>query len=249
MKYLITGLSGTLAPRLASVAVRRGGEVVGWNRTLVDPEDAEASLAWLESTRPDVLFHLATGSSGWCGRLSRFAANCAIPFVYTSSAMVFDHDPPGPHHIDSERTAKDDYGRYKVACEDAILKENSAAVVARIGWQIDPSQSGNNMLQALDQMQIRDGHVAASKVWLPACSFMEDTATALIDLAHRPSPGVIHLDSNAEEGHSFVEVVKSLKQRFERRDWIIREHANYKHDQRLVGGAERMPPLSHRLPL
>ncbi|MFM9915106.1 MAG: sugar nucleotide-binding protein, partial [Rhizobacter sp.] len=169
--------------------------------------------------------------------------------VYTSSAMVFHHDPPGPHGIDKQPTAQDDYGRYKAACEAAIRGEYPAALLARIGWQIDPTQAGNNMLMALDQWQLRDGHVGASRLWLPACSFMEDTAEALLALAERRSSGVVHLDSNADEGHSFVQVVKALQQRFERQAWLVSEHEDYRHDQRLIGSADWMPPLSDRLPL
>ncbi len=247
-KYLITGLGGSLAPRLAAAARNQGCEIVGWNRSEVDPENSAACWAFLEAVRPDAIFHLALGSAGWSARLSRYAADHAIPFVYTSSAMVFNNEPPGPHRIDSARTAKDGYGQYKMASEDAILKENPAAIVARIGWQIDPTQAGNNMLMALDQWQIRDGDVAASRVWIPACSFMDDTADALLALVQQQSlRGVVHLDSNASEGHSFVALVRALKQRFSRGDWVVREHEDYRHDQRLIGGEKLIPPLSKRL--
>lgn len=72
------------------------------------------------------------------------------------------------------------------------------------------------MLMALDAWQARDGHVAVSRAWRPACSFMQDTATA-------------------------------LKQAFSRADWMLREHEDYLHDQRLVGGVGLLPPLSARL--
>lgn len=246
-RFLITGLGGSLAPRLAQVANGQACDVLGWNRQEVDPQDLIASQTFLEKTRPDAIFHLANGSVDWCGRLAKFAAECAIPFVYTSTAMVFDHEPNGPHQIDDQRTARDEYGRYKIACEDAIRAENPAAIITRIGWQIDPEQAGNNMLMALDQWQERDGNVGASRLWRPACSFMQDTVAALITLAHNQASGVFHLDSNAIEGRTFAELVAALKKQFTREKWIIREHEDYQHDQRLVGSAELMPPLSSRL--
>lgn len=245
--FLITGLGGSLAPRLAQVANDQACDVLGWNRKEVDPEDLIASQTFLEKTRPDAIFHLANGSVDWCGRLAKFAAQCAIPFVYTSTAMVFDHEPNGPHQIDDKRTARDEYGQYKIACENAIRAKNPAAIVARIGWQIDPEQAGNNMLMALDQWQERDGNVGASRLWRPACSFMQDTAAALITLAQSQASGVFHLDSNAIEGRTFAELVAALKKQFARENWIIREHEDHQHDQRLVGGAELMPTLSSRL--
>ncbi len=247
MKVLITGLNGSLAPQLAQAATHHGHEVVDWNRSEVDPDDAARRMAWLAEVNPGAVFHLALGSVEWAACLSRFAADRNIPMVFTSSAMVFHHEPPGPHRVESERTAQDDYGRYKIACEDAILREHPNASVARIGWQIDPVQPGNNMLMALDQWQVRDGCVAASRAWIPACSFMQDTAHALLSLCHNRASGVVHLDSNADEGLSFVQIVRALRQRFGRERWIVREHDDYRHDQRLIGGDRFMPPLSTRL--
>ena len=76
---------------------------------------------------------------------------------------------------------------------------------------------------------------------------MTDTATALLDLIEQPQSGVHHLDSNAEEGHSFNRIVAALQTQYQRTHWQIRVHADYVHDQRLVDGAGRMPKLSERL--
>ncbi len=163
--------------------------------------------------------------------------------------MVFHHEPDGPHAVDAPRNAQDDYGRYKIRCEDAVRHAHAGAMVARIGWQIDPAQPGNNMLMARDDWQAREGCVAASTAWTSACSFMADTAAALLTLLRAPEPGVHHLDSNADEAFSFAQIVAALKARFEREHWQIREHADYRHDQRLLGGGARMAALSSRLAL
>jgi dTDP-4-dehydrorhamnose reductase len=249
VKLLLTGLNGTLAPQLARAAGASGVEVIGWDRARLDPEDHAAAQAWLDVQRPDAIAHLAMGSAAWAGRLAAQAAARGIPFLFTSTAMVFHHEPDGPHAPDAPRNAQDDYGRYKIGCEDAVLAAGPAATVVRIGWQIDAEQPGNNMLMALDQWQAREGCVAASRVWRPACSFMADTAAALLALLREPQPGVVHLASNADEGHSFAELVVALKARFGRDAWRLREHEDYRHDQRLLGGAQRVPPLSARLPL
>ena len=43
MRLLITGLNGTLAPRLAQAARLAGCEVIGWDRAAVDPDDEARS--------------------------------------------------------------------------------------------------------------------------------------------------------------------------------------------------------------
>lgn len=239
MRLLITGLNGTLAPRLAQAARAVGHEVIGWDRAALNPDDEDLCADWLERVRPDAVAHLGTGTA----RFAAFLAARCERFVFTSTAMVFNQRPDGPHDVAHERTAQDDYGRYKIGCEDAILAASRTAAIARIGWQIDPTQPGNNMLMALDDWQRRDGHVAASRAWVPACSFMTDTAAALLALLQRPQPGVHHLDSNAAEAWRFDELARALARRF-RRDWQVRVHDDYRHDQRLVGGHVGLPPLS-----
>lgn len=248
MKLLVTGLKGTLAPKLAQAARQQGHEVLGWDRHQIDPNDSAAAQAWLAEQQPDAIAHLAMGSSDWAALLASYAALQQLPMLFTSTAMVFDHEPDGPHRPRDARTAKDDYGRYKIACEDAVSAANPLATIARIGWQIDPTATGNNMVMALDDWQRREGKVAASSAWRPACSFMDDTAAALLALLLAPVAGVVHLDSNAAEGHSFDAIVRGLREHLGRREWQVSGHADYRHDQRLAGGEGRMPGLSVRLP-
>ena len=247
MKWLVTGLNGTLAPVLAREAAAQGVDVLTWNRREVPPDDEAAAQAWLQASRPDAIAHLGMGSVAWAGRLALHAARHGLPF--TSTAMVFHHEPDGPHAPGDARTAQDDYGRYKIACEDAVRAAHPGASVVRIGWQIDPAQPGNNMLMALDQWQASQGQVGASRRWKPACSFMADTAAALAGLLRQPQPGVVHLDSNAAHGHSFLDIVHALRAAFGRDHWVVQANDDYVHDQRLVDGQPRLPPLSRRLVL
>lgn len=242
MRILITGLGGTLAPRLAEAARAAGHDVVGWDRHAVNPDDETASAAWLDAQAVDAIAHLGMSSARFCGWL---AARCPN-FLFTGTVMVFENEPDGPHDVADARTGTSDYGRYKAECEDAVRRASATATIARIGWQIDASRPGNNMLLTLDEWQQRDGRVGASRLWMPACSFMSDTAAALLALIERPQPGLHHLDSNAEEAWRFDELARALARHFQR-DWCVETHAEYRHDQRLVGGPTRMPPLSARL--
>jgi dTDP-4-dehydrorhamnose reductase len=62
MKILITGMNGTLAPRLAEAARAAGHEVIGWNRAAVDPDDEALSAAWLSAQSVDAVAHLGMGA-------------------------------------------------------------------------------------------------------------------------------------------------------------------------------------------
>ncbi|MBN8506763.1 MAG: sugar nucleotide-binding protein [Burkholderiales bacterium] len=248
MRLLITGLSGTLAPVLARVARAHGHVVLGWDHRSLGFADGRA----FDRLRPDAVAHLAMAPAEGSAQLAGLAAARGLPFLMTSTAMVFHHEPDGPHHVGDARTAQDTYGRSKVASEDAVHAAHAAhaqASVVRIGWQIDPFANGNNMLAQLDRWQAEQGEVAASRAWKPACSFMADTAEGLLALL--PQPGVHHLDSNAQEAWSFAELVLGLQSCFERHAWRVRVHADYTHDQRLacVPGDPVPVPLSARLAL
>ena len=248
-RLLVTGLNGTLAPKLAQAAAAAGWQVVGWDRSAVPADDGALARDWLARTHPDAIAHLATGNAAWAGLLAGHAHAHGVPLLFTSTAMVFDHVPDGPHGIDDTRTARDDYGRGKIACEDAIRAACPAAAIARLGWQIDAHATGNNMLAELDRWQARDGRIVASARWTPACSFMADTCEAMLALIEARHAGLVHLDSNAADAWRFDQLVTALKTRFGR-GWNVEADASdgaYAHDQRLVGGPVALPPLSRRL--
>jgi dTDP-4-dehydrorhamnose reductase len=258
MRLLITGLNGTLGPHLARAACAGGAEVVGWDRAHVNPDDRHAVAAHLRQMRPDAIAHLGFGPEAWAGQLAAFATEHGASLLFTSTAMVFHHLPDGPHVATDPRNAQDDYGRYKIRCEDAVLAANPKAGIVRLGWQIEAPTAGalpagNHMQAQLEQWLARDGHVAASTAWRPACSFLPDTVAALWACVQSPRPGTWHLDSNAESGHDFASIVEALAEAVAlaagRERWPIRRHADYVHDQRLAGGGGVVPPLAARLPL
>lgn len=240
LRLLITGLTGTLGPVVAAAAQDLGHSVLKADHR-APGFDWAATWAQL---RPDGALHLGMTDAGTSGRLAQLAAQDGVPFLFTSTAMVFDHQPDGPHHPGDERTARDDYGRMKCASEDAVRAAHPRASIARLGWQIGPGARGNTMLAALDRWQAEQGEVAVSRAWRPACSFMDDTAAALLTLLE--VPGVHHLDANADEGWTMADIATALRAHEARGHWQIRVHEDYRHDQRLVGGPT-LPPLSRRL--
>ena len=248
--WLVTGLRGTVAPKVAARVVELGGEVVGWDRELVPVDDVTAGDAYLASVPPAGILHLAMGAEEWAGRLAAHARERGVPFVYISTASVFGDapgDPDGPFSASDEPTARDDYGSYKARCERAVRAAYEGAVIARIGWQADPDGAGNNMVaQLAAQAEASGGVIRASGLWRPATSWMRDTAAALVDLATSGRTGTVHLDSNAADGWTYPEVIRSVA-RLTGHDWTVEEHDEHDHDSRLVGGEDLMPPLSARL--
>ncbi len=244
---LVTGLNGTLAPAVAKVLREQGTNVRGWNRNRVSPDDGAACIHELERARPAAVFHLGLGSEAWAALLAGWCDRHDVPFLFTSTAMVFDHEPDGPHRVGDECTARDDYGRYKIRCEEAIAGVSGQAIVARIGWQIGTRRGGNNLLEALWRMIETEGLIRASNCWRPACSFMNDTAEALTRLVADGVSGTCHLDSNAVDALSFHDIVLRMRT-LHGADWRVERVDDYVHDQRLLDDVQRIPRLSDRLP-
>ena len=91
------------------------------------------------------------------------------------------------------------------------------------------------------------GVIRASSVWLPACSFMHDTAAALMELMRMGEPGVFHADSNVADALDFCTIAHRLDA-LHRAGWQIEATDDYRHDQRLIDVRLTLPPLSDRLP-
>jgi dTDP-4-dehydrorhamnose reductase len=188
---------------------------------------------------------MAFGAESWAGLLAGHARERAIPFLFTSTTMVFAQRPDGPYTIDSPRTATDEYGRYKIRCEDAIWAANPGAMVARLGYQIDPQPTGNNLVAHVETEQVRTGQVLARRRWIPACAFLDDTATALLSLVEQPQAGLHHLDSNARTAWSHAAILQALADRLGR-EWDLVETDETAHDQRLLD-SPRIVGLDARL--
>ena len=241
----MSGMSGTVAPRLAEHARDGGHEVLAWRRDEFSPDDPDACRGHLADSRPDAILHMAFGPESWAALLAEYAGDHSIPFVFTSTAMVFATRPDGPYTITSPRTADEDYGRYKIRCEDAIWAANPDAMIARLGYQIDPDGRGNNMVAHADAEQARHGRVTARTRWLPACAFLDDTSAALLGLVDDPHPGLHHMDANARSAWSHAEILGRLATALGR-TWHLVDSDQPVHDQRLVD-SPLIAGLEHRL--
>lgn len=245
-RVLITGLNGTLAPVLAESFVNLGIDVVGWDRSRFAPEDPNSLHRLVEAHQPQALCHLATGSPDWARTLAAGCQQLAMPLLFTSTAMVFDAQVDGPYSTSSQANPQDDYGRMKLASEQSIRQAYPQALIARIGWQIGDKRGGNNMLEALHRQMEENGKVVASKAWVPATSFMQDTADTLASLLIQRQQGLFHLDSNAVDQMTFADLVKRLNAAFNCH-WLIETNTSYQHDQRLIDARAIMPKLSCRI--
>ena len=240
MKMLVTGTNGTVAPVVVARLRAAGHETVAWDRSRVPPDDPGAVGAFLAETAPDWIVHAAMGSPDWAEALAATPAR----MLYVSSVSVFSGHGPTPLRPEDEPDAADDYGRYKAECERRVAGADPAALVARIGWQIGDAPGTNNMLTYLADTNARDGAVRASTRWFPACSFLRDTAGALVDLMARGAEGIYHVDANP--GLSLFEIATGLN-RLHGEPWTIVASDDFALDLRMADERVRIAPITERI--
>lgn len=253
MKAIITGMNGAVGTALRAQLLAEGHEVIGWERTAVPPTNLPAAASFLQTTQPDVLFHLAIASQAtglaneawqidvaWPTQLAQLCYEQNIRFVFTSSVMVFTDDAIGPFTLESVPDAREGYGHDKLVAEQQVRAANPAAIIARLGWQIGDAPGSNNMIDFLANQDV----VRASEKWFPACSFLADTAVALQTLAHA-TPDLYLLDSNNR--WTFYEIATALND-LHGNPWRVEKTADFIYDQRMRDPRINMPPLDKRLP-
>jgi dTDP-4-dehydrorhamnose reductase len=239
---LLTGMHGTVAPALACELRSRRHAVTAWDRAQVSPDDHEAARAFLDRVRPSAIVHCAMGSPEWGAWMARTCTEMGITFLFTGSASVYGKHQTGPFNPDHVPEPDDDYGRYKLDCEQRIRMANSKVLVVRLGWQMALREGGNQMVDYLCRKHAEHGHIAASTAWFPACSFLHDTARMLTDVLLRFEPGTYLLDSNP--GLNFLQIVTSLDRAMSA-GWTIRATEDFRYNNLMRD--DRLPRMD--LPL
>lgn len=242
MKAIVTGMSGTVGAVLAQALGQAGHEVTGWDREVVPPDEATAVTQFIQREQPDWLFHLAMGSPDWAAQMATVCTEVGCRFLYTSSVSVYSGTQTGPFTVQNQPMPDDDYGRYKLTCEQRIQHTCPEAHIVRLGWQIGHAPGGNQMVDYLHRTFQEKGDIEASTNWFQACSFLEDTAVALIHTIRQLPGGLYHLDANP--GLSFYEIVSHLNQ-LHGRSWQIKPTDTPQLNNRLLDDHLPVTPITN----
>jgi dTDP-4-dehydrorhamnose reductase len=240
MKAIITGMNGTVAPFIYEELVSKGFEVISWDRSQHDISSQESVHQFIEKHHPDIFFQIATGPIEWVQYITKSTQQLGIKLLFTSTVSVFSEDSTGPYDISSIPNAESEYGKYKIECENYIMKHHHNAVIVRLGWQIGVEARPNNMFHYLTQQQATQGFIEASSKWFPSCSFLPQSAKVVVHAALNYEPGIYMANSN--EQYSFFEIVHHLKDKY-KTDWIIKENTSFERDDRMFDDRVEIEPL------
>ena len=215
MKLLITGAGGKLGGYLMQEARERGITVEGWSRSVVGENlvqieltDSSQVIERISLLEPDAVIHSAAMSTvAECfrnpegsratnqrasGLLAKWCGQNRVRLVSVSTDMVFDGEG-APYDEASSPHPCTEYGRSKLAAEQAVL-ENAQALVVRVALLCGRTRTKNRSFfdALLDQLREEKIVRAFADEWRTPL-FLGDAASALLDLAARKDAGVLHL--------------------------------------------------------
>lgn len=231
MKAIITGMNGTVAPYVSEELQKKGLEVISWDRNKVDTSSEESVCRFIKEVQPDLFFHIATGPVEWVEYIAKATKEVGVKLIFTSTVSVYSEKGSGPYDVRSVPNAEDDYGSYKIQCENTIRTYHPEAIIIRLGWQIGESINSNNMFAYLSKQQEQNGVIEASTKWYPSCSFLQDTAKTVVDIALKEETGTFLANSNTK--YSFFEIVIYLNSKYQCH-WNIQESTSLVRDDRMV---------------
>lgn len=240
MKAIITGMNGTVAPYVYMELEKRNIEIIIWDRSRVDTDSQKSVSDFIRKVQPDLFFHIATGPVKWLEFIAKATKELGVKLLFTSSVSVFSEKGSGPYDSESVPDAEEDYGSYKIQCEETARAWNPDSIILRLGWQIGSEEGSNHMVDFLAKAQKEHGFIEASSRWFPSCSFLEDTAGVIAQAALTYPPGTYLVNSNRK--YSFFEIAEFLKKKHHAH-WNIRETDSFERDDRMVDPRVEIPEL------
>ncbi len=161
MKYLVTGAQGQLGTELSKILERKGADFVGYGSRKMDITDYDAVTNKVNEVKPDVIFHCAAYTAvdlaedegkeaNWkinvdgTRNVAKAAKNAGAILVYISTDYVFDGQKQSEYQVDDQTNPQTEYGRAKLAGEEAIREIMDKYYIIRTSWVF--GQYGKNFV-------------------------------------------------------------------------------------------------------
>ncbi len=206
LKVLITGAAGQLGSELLRAAPE-GVECIAATREVLNIADVAQVQALLQKERPGLVINAAAYTAvdkaeseqdiarainaDGAGNLATVCAELGSRLIQVSTDFVFDGSSSTPYLPDSPTSPLGEYGRTKLAGEQAVVEGLPSALIVRTAW-VYSAFGGNFVKTMLRLMSERDElSVVADQVGTP--TWARGLAEALWLAADQPDlQGIYH---------------------------------------------------------
>ncbi len=207
MKYLITGGSGQLGHDIAlELGMRyKDANIYLPSHDVMDITNREQTLAFIESIRPDVIFHAAAYTAvdlaeeecklcrdinvNGTKNIKDGAEKVNAKLIYVSTDYVFDGKKNGLYEVDDKVNPLSIYGQTKLLGEQIAL-DYPKTFIARTSWVF--GINGKNFIKTMLRLaDIKDEiNVVSDQYGSP--TYTKDLAKLLVDMSETEKYGVYH---------------------------------------------------------
>ena len=150
-KILITGANGQLGSELRDLLDERGVAYDAFDSKGLDITDKQAVDDKFDSLKPAVVYHCAAYTAvdnaedegkqaNWqvnedgTRNVAEAAKRVGAKLVYISTDYVFDGTNPGEYQVDAPTNPKNEYGKAKLAGEQAVKEALDDYYIIRTSW-------------------------------------------------------------------------------------------------------------------
>lgn len=209
MKVLVTGSQGQLGYDVIKELCSRRHEALGFDLPELDITDEVAVQAVFDRVKPDAVIHCAAWTAvdaaeesgniakvfavneGGTRNLAAACKRTGAKLLYLSTDYVFDGQGSAPWGADESRFAPlNEYGKSKLAGENAVRELLQAYFIVRIAWVF--GKNGNNFVKTM--LRLSETHdtlrVVCDQVGTP--TYTPDLARLLVDMIETDKYGVYH---------------------------------------------------------
>jgi dTDP-4-dehydrorhamnose reductase len=221
MRILITGAGGQLGQALE--AALKGDDVLGFSHSELDITSRNAVRRAIGAAESDTVVHCAawTDTAGCerdparallvnskaAGFVAEACREAGAAMVYVSSNEVFDGEKGAPYDEEDAVNPVNEYGRSKLAGEEAVAAALPHHQIVRTSWLYGPGRA--SFPEKILVRARADGRLRLVTDEIASPTWTRDLAGAICALVRQPEYGVFHLTnagqcSRAEWGHEII---------------------------------------------